>query len=84
MKTSKQEIAARTQAIIETYRGLPGEFYMLKGLLCLDGAIGEYKSVRRIFDTSAIAERMDEINRADVAAAQRIAAETLARKPELR
>ncbi len=29
----------RAQAIIDEYRGLPGEFYMLKGILVIDGAI---------------------------------------------
>lgn len=62
----------RTKRIIERYRNLPGEFYMLKGLLCLSGAVGaglsygeankEEKKIDALFDLSMIAKRMDEIN----------------------
>lgn len=73
MKITK---AQRTQAIIEKFKGLPGEFYMLKGLLILDYAVegaaadGDYlaknaqaEKVRAIYDTTAIAQRMDAITR---------------------
>jgi hypothetical protein len=75
MTTSKyrQDREARTARIIAKWRGLPGEFYMLKGLLCLDSAIpdsaatwAEQMMARRIvtnlYDAVAIARRMDEIN----------------------
>ena len=71
------KIQARTKDIIESYRGLPGEFYMLKGLLCLDMAVGNgaekregfwagdaaRKMVVELFDGDMIAERMDELRR---------------------
>ena len=67
--------AQRTQAIINQWKGLPGEFYMLKGLLCLEMAVqqaapaGDYygkkaqrDKVRELYDDMAIATRMDELN----------------------
>lgn len=73
----------RAQDIIDGFRGLPGEFMMLKGLLCLSHTVegAEEKrngyqagsSVRRkveaIFDSTMIAARMDEINNGERAAA---------------
>lgn len=68
----------RTKRIIERYRNLPGEFYMLKGLLCLSGAVGvglscaeansEEKKVDAMFDLGMIARRMDELNAMEVRA----------------
>ncbi len=68
----------RTKRIIERYRNLPGEFYMLKGLLCLSGAVGvglpyaeansEENKVYAMFDLGMIARRMDELNAMEVQA----------------
>lgn len=38
-KLSSNMIQEQTQAIIDSYRNLPGEFYMLKGLLCLSSVV---------------------------------------------
>jgi len=66
----------RTQAIIDGWRGLPGEFYMLKGLLCLESAVEKCAKARNgtrqecsaerdqfdaIYNSLMIASRMDEI-----------------------
>lgn len=70
------ETQKRTQAIISRYTGLPGEFYMLKGLLCLEDALeqdaanrGGYhkgrlvrEKVNKLYDSVMIAERMDQIS----------------------
>ena len=72
MVTKQSKKAQRTQAIINHYRGLPGEFYMLKGLLCLDIAVEEFGSnegakerereaVARRLDLLLIAQRMDAL-----------------------
>jgi hypothetical protein len=68
----------RTQIIIDGFRGLPEEFGMLKGLLCVDGIVeqgarkagkdsldcwAEYDHFRNAYDASRIANRMDEIRR---------------------
>lgn len=63
---------ARTQAILDHFKGLPGEYYMLKGLLCLDAAVGDparawppteaQTQVREMYDAKLIARRMDELN----------------------
>jgi hypothetical protein len=61
MQTAKQN----SQDVIEYFRGLPGEFYMLKGLLCAEHALkGDATSdIEGLFDRLMIAERMDEIQR---------------------
>ena len=55
----------RTRAILKRWKGLPGEFYMLKGLLCISAVFDaehfEGEMVRALFDSKMIAERMDEI-----------------------
>lgn len=62
-------IKARTQCVIDTYRGLPGEFYMLKGLLCLDtvriDGVDWRSRVNSMLDGLLIAARMDELNRGE-------------------
>lgn len=55
-QTAKQK---RTQAIIEKYRSLPGEFMMLKGLLCMSHI--DDKVASNVFDGMMIATRMDEM-----------------------
>ncbi len=70
----------RTQAIIDGWRGLPGEFYMLKGLICLERAVekGAEKKSSNYTDQRAerdqfegtinmmmIAERMDKVKSED-------------------
>lgn len=66
----------RSLDVIDYFRGAPGEFDMLKGLLILDSALekGErarngypaahamHKRVHALYDTQLIAERMDAIN----------------------
>lgn len=68
----------RTANILAKFRDLPGEFYMLKGLLCLpaatcpaangEGRMGweerrkEERRINDLIDGMAIATRMDEIN----------------------
>lgn len=68
----------RTANILAKFRNLPGEFYMLKGLLCLPTATcppadeenrmgweerrNEERSIEALYEGSAIAKRMDEIN----------------------
>lgn len=59
----------RTQAILDAFRNRPGEFYMLKGLLCLGDALGadnyrlHARKIDGIYDLGAIANRMDDITR---------------------
>lgn len=60
----------RTQALIDYYRGRPGEFYMLKGLLCLDLPFSDddvtaRTLAHRLVDSMMIAARMDELEAAD-------------------
>lgn len=78
MKTKEQ----RTADVLARYRNLPGEFYMLKGLLCLPAACGssdspgsnwkeardEERQIDDLFDLMAVARRMDEINAEALAA----------------
>lgn len=75
MKTKEQ----RTADVLARYRNLPGEFYMLKGLLCLPAACGEgcenwqasreeERQIEDLFDGMALARRMDEINAEALAA----------------
>ncbi len=64
-KKSDSSIEATAQ-IIKSFRGLPGEFYMLKGLLCADRDM-EYKgkahkAFHSVINCSMVAQRMDEIN----------------------
>ena len=63
------KVREQTQQIINRFKGLPGEFYMLKGLLCLDHAV-DSKQVKKLYDLRMIATRMDEINAETVAAAK--------------
>lgn len=48
----------RTVKVIEYFRERPGEFYMLKGLLCATHSTQE----KSIYDTMMIAVRMDELS----------------------
>jgi len=50
----------RTQKLIEKYKGLPGEFMMLKGLLCMSHT--NDKVLTNVLDGYLVAVRMDEIN----------------------
>lgn len=56
-----------TRKIIDSFRGLPGEWYMLKGLLCADRSMEynslEYKAYNSVVNGVMIASRMDELNR---------------------
>lgn len=74
----------RTTNILARFRDLPGEFYMLKGLLCLpaatcpkadgEGRMGweerrkEERRIDELYDGVRIAARMDEINSIEVSA----------------
>lgn len=49
----------RTQAMIECFRGLPGEFYMLKGILVAQFA---KEPAKRNYNCRMIAKRMDEVD----------------------
>lgn len=55
---------ARTEALIDHFRGLPQEFGMLKGVLCATHVMEGQDSTRWLyfFDTLRIAGRMDELN----------------------
>jgi hypothetical protein len=68
-KISKKDQARRdrTQKLIDNFRGKPGEFYMLKGILCADHGFDSvadpaYKKINLMFDMVMIAARMDNIN----------------------
>lgn len=60
-----QARAARTAKLLAYYRDLPDEETMLKGVLCMCHPFGYgddgYKESHELFDTMAIAGRMDEI-----------------------
>lgn len=70
---TKQE---RTQRLIEKFKGIPGEYDALKGVL-LSGCLtnvrasdteffkwrAEEKLVESVFDSGLIARRMDELNK---------------------
>jgi hypothetical protein len=55
--TAKQK---RTATLIEKYKNLPGEYYMLKGLLCMSHTNDRVLS--DVLDGIMIAVRMDELN----------------------
>ena len=63
MNTANKTQQQRTQDVIDYFRGLPGEWGMLKGLLCMEHALtGEaLHHVEGLFDRLMIAKRMDEI-----------------------
>lgn len=58
---AQQAKEKRTKTVIDGYRGLPGEFMMLKGLLCMSH-FDEHPELRDVFDGIMIAQRMDDIN----------------------
>ena len=62
MLTKAQE---NTKAILKRYEGLPGEYYMLKGLLCLCIVNQDDLNfdLSELIDTHLIAVRMDVINK---------------------
>lgn len=47
-----------TEKLLKEFRDLPGEFYMLKGVVCEQIALPRNE---RRYDTVMIAERMDEV-----------------------
>ncbi len=49
----------RTQAIIDGWRGLPGEFYMLKGLICMENTIEQAAEKKGSTRQEAREERTD-------------------------
>ncbi len=58
----------RTQTLIDYFRGLPGEFFMLKGLLCAGHALDTTparQQLDNVYDSILIAERMDQIRAED-------------------
>jgi hypothetical protein len=65
MTTQSKNPEQNTQEVIDYFRNLPGEFYMLKGLLCVEHALTEdaKKNIEGLFNRLMIAERMDEISR---------------------
>ncbi|MGE8165216.1 hypothetical protein ACQKRQ_34335 [Paraburkholderia sp. NPDC080076] len=54
---------ARTEKLVDYFRGNADEFAMLKGVLCVSHVMEDQDSTRwrYFFDTLRIAERMDEI-----------------------
>lgn len=62
----QNKCAARTQALIESFRGNADEFAMLKGVLCAShvGNHADKQEFEAIFNGLMIAVRMDE-NRAE-------------------
>jgi hypothetical protein len=51
----------RTQKVIDEFRGLNQEWYMLKGIVCIpDGVLGG--DTCDVFDFGMIGRRMDEID----------------------
>lgn len=65
---------ARTQHIIDRFKGLPGEWSMLKGLLCADHGLAYDDpfavAMREHLDTMMVARRMDDITRETIASAK--------------
>ena len=60
---NKQDKINRTQRLLDYYNGMEQEFYLLKGILCMDHpeiAVGDYKGAD-LYENSMIAKRMDEI-----------------------
>ena len=59
--------AARTQHIIDRFKGKPEEWGMLKGVLCMDHGLAYDDplavALRETIDTVMVAKRMDELNR---------------------
>ncbi|WP_109479064.1 hypothetical protein [Paraburkholderia sp. C35] len=55
---------ARTQTLINGFRGNDHEFSMLKGVLCMahDWSYADTQRLAALIDTSLIAQRMDDIN----------------------
>jgi len=63
---TRQDTERNTAAVINSFKGLPGEYNMLKGLLCADHPMAYGEPMQRRYasaiDTRMIAARMDEIN----------------------
>lgn len=73
--------AERTDRLLNCFYGLPGEFYMLKGVLCMgmnycSGPMPasvyeierkQQKRIEALFDTLRIAQRMDDLIRSEAA-----------------
>jgi len=59
MTHKEQAKIARTKKLIEVYKGLPGEFMMLKGLLCMSHI--DDKVLNDAIDGMTVALRMDEM-----------------------
>jgi hypothetical protein len=59
MKTQQQ----RTADLLASFQGLPGEFYMLKGVLCLPYSLDDSEQYEHyeLYDRVMIARRMDEL-----------------------
>lgn len=61
------ERAERTARLLSKFAGLPDEFAMLKGVLCMTHGMvpgtAEYDAADLLFDSDMIAERMDAISK---------------------
>ncbi|HDR8994410.1 TPA: hypothetical protein QDB01_000287 [Burkholderia vietnamiensis] len=81
MAAGKRNRIARTNALIDAFRGLPDEFTMLKGVLCAPNrwSIDDSKRFNAMIDLSLIAARMDALNNA---ARERMRAELDAMKQD--
>lgn len=66
MKLNKTDRQRRTKAFLKNWRGTDREFDHLHGVLCLSHGwtTGESLELSKIIDTTMIAERLDEIIRA--------------------
>ncbi|MGX5872936.1 hypothetical protein MJ547_04140, partial [Burkholderia gladioli] len=81
MPAGKTSRIARTNALIDAFRGLPDEFTMLKGVLCAPNGwvSADSKRFNMLIDLTSIASRMDAINNA---ARERMRAELDAMKQD--
>lgn len=63
----KTKRTIRTETLLAKWKGLPGEFYMLKGLICMEHPFPhpskERQMIDKLFDGILIARRMDDMNR---------------------
>lgn len=71
MATKKQK---RTELLLAGFQGNPDEFMMLKGVLCapLGLDFADELRLRKFFDYSMIAARMDAMNAAAIAEAKKL------------
>ncbi|HDR9033327.1 TPA: hypothetical protein QDB07_000776 [Burkholderia vietnamiensis] len=66
MASRKTQRYVRTTGLIDRFRDLPNEFYLLKGVLCATNgwSFDDSKRFNALIDTTLIAARMDALNNA--------------------